>query len=58
MGVNTGLEVLNTGLDRQSRLLADISAKVESALRFLVKSWQELRGSWGARSCRTTSEAT
>jgi hypothetical protein len=32
--LNVGVESLNVGLDRQSRLLAGISAKVEAALRF------------------------
>jgi hypothetical protein len=47
--LNVGVESLNVGLDRQSRLLADISAKVEAALRFLI---QKLAGTsrltWGA----------
>lgn len=40
-----GLEALHQHGDRQSRLLAEISAKVESSLRYFIKTWQLVRGS-------------
>jgi hypothetical protein len=36
--INLGLESLNAAADRQSQLLADISAKIEAALRYFVEA--------------------
>jgi hypothetical protein len=42
--IAVGLEALNLTADRQSRLLAEVSARVDAALRYFIQAWKQLRG--------------
>ena len=42
--LNTGVEALHMQGDRQLSEMRNVAAKVEAALRYFVKAWQELKG--------------
>jgi hypothetical protein len=47
--INVGVETLNRTGEQTSRQMADLVARVEASLQFVVKAWQEATGQGKAR---------